>query len=189
MRIRLVLSTAAIALLAAMPAFSQQPAGPRAATPQREMSQQDMHFMKEAAAGGLAEVELGKLAQQNAQDDQVKRFGARMAQDHGNANTELTALASGKGMTLPQQLDAKHAQLRDRLARLKGAEFDRAYMREMVRDHDADMKAFRREAQTGADPDIKAFAQKTLTVVEQHDKLAHDTTTALTATGSSHPRR
>ena len=187
MRTRLaLLSSVAIPLILAAPAFAQQP---RSAAADRQLNTQEMGFVKEAAAGGLAEVELGKLAQQNAQDDQVKRFGARMVQDHGNANAELTALASGKGVTLPQQLDAKHAQLRDRLARLKGAEFDRAYMRDMVRDHDADMKALRREAQTGTDPDIKPFAQKTLTVVEQHDKLAHDTTIALTATGSSHRPR
>ena len=187
MRTRLaLLSSVAIPLILAAPAFAQQP---RSAAADRQLNKQEMSFVKEAAADGLAEVELGKLAQQNAQDDQVKRFGARMVQDHGNANTELTALASGKGMTLPQQLDAKHAQLRDRLARMKGAEFDRAYMREMVRDHDADMKAFRRGAQAASDPDIKAFAQKTLTVVEQHDKLAHDTTSAMTATGSSHRPR
>ena len=187
MRTRLaLLSSVAIPLILAAPAFAQQP---RSAAADRQLNKQDMSFVKDAAADGLAEVELGKLAQQNAQDDQVKRFGARMVQDHSNANAELTALASGKGMTLPRQLDAKHAQLRDRLARMKGTEFDRAYMREMVRDHDADMKAFRREAQVAADPGIKTFAQKTLTVIEQHDKLAHDTTSAMTATGSSHRPR
>ncbi len=184
MRIRhALLSSVAIPLILAVPAFAQQP---RSAAADRQLNRQDISFVKDAAEGGLAEVELGKLAQQNAQDDQVKRFGARMVQDHGSANSELAALASGKGMAVPQQLGAKHVQLRDRLARLRGAEFDRAYMREMVKDHDADMKAFRREAQTGTDPDIKSFAQKTLTVIEQHDKLAHDATSSLTASGSSH---
>ena len=87
--------------------------------------------------------------------------------------------------TIPQQLDPKHAQLRDRLARLRGAEFDRAYMREMVKDHDADMKAFRREVQTGSDPDIKRIAKEGLRVIEDHDKLAHDIDRSLTAVGSS----
>ena len=57
-------------------------------------------------------------------------------------------------------------QLRDRLAKLKGAEFDRAYMREMVQDHDKDVKAFRQHAQSGTDPDVKQFAQKTLPTIE-----------------------
>src|SRR5437763_14745814 len=91
-------STLALALALATPAMAQQT---RPMPAQPAMTQPDMNFMKEAAAGGLAEVELGKLAQQNGQSDQVKQFGARMVTDHGNANQQLTSLASGKGMTLP----------------------------------------------------------------------------------------
>src|SRR5215212_3003654 len=140
MRYRIGFASAfAIAAIAAGPVFAQQM---RAAPPPHQLSRADMSFMKEAATGGMAEVELGKLAQQNAQSDEVKQFGARMEQDHGKANNELTTLAGNKGITLPQQLDPKHAQLRDKLARLRGAEFDRAYMREMTKDHDKDVKAF-----------------------------------------------
>ena len=189
MRIRLVLSTAAIALLAAMPAFAQQPAGPHAATPQREMSQQDTNFMKEAAAGGLAEVELGKLAQQKAASVEVKNFGARMVRDHGNANEQLTEIATKKSVQLPQQLDPQHAQKRDQLAGLRGADFDRAYMSDMVKDHDKDIQAFRHEAQTGQDPDLRRFARDTLAVIEQHDQMAHKTQNSIVGVGSSHPPR
>ena len=93
------------------------------------------------------------------------------------------------GMTLPQQLDQKHQQTHDRLAKLRGAEFDRAYMRDMVADHDKDVKEFRQQAQTASDPDIKAFAQQTLPTIEEHDKMAHDTVKSLTAVGSSQPPR
>src|SRR5437879_52611 len=99
-------SALTLALLLAAPAFAQHP---RQAMPDRNLSKHDMSFVKDAAIGGLAEVELGKLAQQNGQDNQVKQFGARMEQDHGKANDELSKIATGKGMTLPQQLDAKHA--------------------------------------------------------------------------------
>jgi predicted outer membrane protein len=79
MRLRpALLSTAAVALLVASPSFAQQrPAVARAPAVQNELSRQDMDFMKEAAAGGLAEVEFGKLAQQNAASQEVKQFGAR----------------------------------------------------------------------------------------------------------------
>jgi len=175
-------SAFAIAAIVAGPVFAQQM---RAAPPAHQLSRADMNFMKEAAIGGMAEVELGKLAQQNAQSDDVKQFGARMEQDHGKANNELTTLAGNKGVTLPQQLDQKHAQLRDKLARLRGAEFDRAYVREMAKDHDKDVKAFRHAAQSGGDPDLKQFAATTLGVIEQHDKTAHDIGQSLTAVGSS----
>lgn len=192
MRIRhALLSTAAIALVAAMPAFAQQPAGgPRPAMSQRELSQQDMSFMKEAAAGGMAEVALGKLAEQNAANPEVKQFGARMVRDHGKANEQLMGIASRKGIQLPQNLDPQHAQKRDRLAQLRGGEFDRAYMTDMVKDHDKDIQAFRHEAQNSQDPDLRGFAREALAVIEQHDKMAHNVDNSLVGVGSSRaPRR
>jgi putative membrane protein len=184
-------SALVLAALLAGPALAQQN---RAATPaqpetqaQQQLNQKDLAFVKEAAIGGMAEVELGKLAEQNAQNDQVKQFGTRMVRDHGAGNNELGMVASGKSVVLPDRLDQKHMQTRDKLAKMKGAEFDRAYMREMVEDHDKDLKAFRQHAQSAADPDLKNFAQKMVPVIEEHDKLAHDIMKSLTAVGSSHP--
>jgi putative membrane protein len=79
--------------------------------------------------------------------------------------------------------------MHDRLSRLQGSAFDRAYMSDMVKDHDEDVRAFRREAQEGRDPALKQFAAKTLNVIEQHDKLARDVDRSLTATGSSRAPR
>lgn len=183
-----LVSALAVAVVLAGPAFAQQPR-PAAPAPARQLNQQDMKFVNEAAAGGLAEVELGKLAQQNGGDEQVRSFGSRMVNDHGAANDELAKIASGKGMTVPNELDKQHMQLRDRLAGLRGDAFDRAYMREMTRDHDKDLKAFRREAQTAADPDIKQFAAKTAKVIEDHDRMAHQIDSSLAAVGSSHRPR
>ena len=135
--------------------------------------------------GGMAEVELGNLAQQNAQNDDVKQFGARMVQDHTAANQQLMPILAAKDFTVPQQLDEKHRRTLDRLSKMRGAEFDRAYMRDMVQDHEKDVKKFRQEAQHGNDPDLKGFAQQTLPVLEQHLKMAHDTSKSLTAVGSS----
>lgn len=192
---RLLMSTAAAALLFALPAVAQtstpNPNMPRQTMPNasQQMSKSDMNFMKEAAQGGMAEVEFGKLAQQNAQSDEVKQFGQRMVTDHGNANQQLTSLASSKGITLPTQLDKKDEQTRDRLSKLQGEKFDRAYMATMVKDHDKDVNAFKHEAQNAKDPDLKQFAQQTLTVIEQHDQLAKNVDHSLTATGSSRPPR
>jgi putative membrane protein len=155
----------------------------------QKLSKRDRDFVMDAATGGMAEVELGKLAQQNAQDDQVKQFGARMVQDHSKANDELKTIAANQGIELPQQLDKKNEQLKDRLARLQGPQFDRAYMAAMVRDHNADVAAFRREAQSGGDPAIKGFAAKTLPILGQHDRIAKDVDHSLTATGSSRAPR
>src|SRR5437763_8392976 len=106
---RPLLSSLAIALLLSAPAVAQQmPAPHRAAAPQKQLGKHDLEFVKNAAIGGKAEVELGKLAQQNAQSQQVKDFGARMEKDHSQAGAKLSTIASGKGIQLPEQLDAEH---------------------------------------------------------------------------------
>ena len=192
---RLLLSTAAVALLLAAPMASAQTMQNRtqmpqaAATPSKSLSKPDEHFMKEAAIGGMFEVEMGKIAQQNAQSDEVKQFGARMVSDHGQANQKLQSLASQKGVDLPQQLDAKHQRQLEQMSKKQGAAFDHAYMANMVKDHNEDVKAFRHEAKNAKDPDLKQFASTTLDVIEQHDKLAKNVDHSLTATGSSRSSR
>jgi putative membrane protein len=174
---------------AQMPARGQAPPPSQTAVPaqaqKQKLSEKDKNFVKEAALGGMAEVELGKLAQQNAQNDDVKQFGSRMVQDHSEANQQLTTILARKDVTVPTQFDEKHRKTLDRLSKMRGAEFDRAYMHEMVEDHDKDVKKFRQAAEHANDADIKAFAQKTLRVLEQHQKLAHDISKSLTAVGSS----
>jgi putative membrane protein len=205
-RFALLSSAATIALMVASPAFAQsQPtpdttSPPSQATPKTmnapspampggkaQLSAADRNFVTEAAIGGMTEVDLGKLAQQNSQDQQVQQFGAKMVQDHGAANDQLTKIATDKGVTLPQQLDRKGQALHDRLAKLQGVAFDRAYMADMIKDHNADMTLFRHEAQSAKDPDVKQFAQQTLATIQEHDKLARDVGHSLTATGSSRP--
>jgi putative membrane protein len=132
----------------------------------------DQHFVMEAAKGGLAEVELGRLAADKASSDDVKKFGQRMVDDHGKANDELKSLAETKNITLPTALDSKDKEKMDRLSKLSGDAFDRAYMQEMVKDHKKDVNEFRTESKSGKDPDIKSWAAKTLPTLEEHLKMA-----------------
>ena len=128
----------------------------------------DRKFITEALQGGMAEVELGKLASEKASNDAVKQFGKRMAEDHGKAGDELKKLAEDKGVKPPMDMGAKHKKLHDRLAKLSGAEFDRVYVDEMVKDHRKDVKDFQREAEKAKDPDLKAWAAKTLPTLQDH---------------------
>ncbi|MCE0482907.1 MAG: DUF4142 domain-containing protein [Methylacidiphilales bacterium] len=125
-------------------------------------------FLVKAAEGGMAEVELGKLAQQNASSPDVKQFGARMVDDHSKANADLKSLADKKGITVPTQLDARHQASVDHLRQLSGPAFDRAYVKAMVKDHEKDASEFRNASTEAQDPDVKAFAGNTLKVIESH---------------------
>jgi len=128
----------------------------------------DHDFMTKAAQGGMAEVQLGQLAQQNGESQQVKDFGQRMVTDHSKANDELKQLATQEGVALPTSLDAKDEATMKRLEKLHGAAFDKAYMRDMVNDHRKDVAEFKHEAKTGNNQAVKDWASKTLPTLESH---------------------
>jgi putative membrane protein len=163
---------------------TQRPTRPQTTTPDyprpdasnsqtRETS--DNQFVTKAAQGGLAEVKLGELAKDKGASQSVKDFGDRMVTDHSAANNELKSLAGNKGVNVPEELTAKDQATYDRLSKLSGDQFDRAYMTTMVKDHQADVAEFRRASQTLSDSDLKAFAAKTLPTLESHLQMARTT--------------
>jgi putative membrane protein len=165
----------AVFVLAAAPAFAQ-------ATP-KPVSSTDETFMMNTAKAGMAEVELGKLAVQNAASDEVKKFGQKMVDDHSTKNDELKALAASKNVVLPSDVDAQDKAMRDKMAAVKGEAFDREYMTMMVAGHRKVVESFRTEATSGQDADLKAWVTKTLPGVEEHLKLAQDTNRAVGTAG------
>ncbi|HYX27595.1 MAG TPA: DUF4142 domain-containing protein [Pyrinomonadaceae bacterium] len=132
-------------------------------------------FATAAAQGGMAEVELGRLATQRAGDASVREFGARMVADHSRANTELKSVAAQKGIQLPNDMNSEQKSEMDKLSKMSGADFDKEYMSTMVKDHKDDVKDFETQSQNGNDPDIKAFAGKTLPTLQQHLQMAQQT--------------
>jgi putative membrane protein len=128
----------------------------------------DLAFMNDAAPGGLAEVELGKLAAQKAQSAEVKAFAQKMVEDHSKAGEELKQLASQKKVTLPTEILPKHKEIVEKLSKLSGADFDREYVKAMVADHEKDVTAFNSVAIGATDADVKAFAAKTLPTLKMH---------------------
>jgi putative membrane protein len=132
------------------------------------MNSKDRDFLMDAAMGGLMEVELGRLAAQQGASDAVKQFGQRMVDDHSKANTELMTLATSKGVTLPTAIDDKHRQEVTKLSAMSGADFDRAYSKMMLKDHEKDVSEFEKQSMKGTDPDVKAFASKTLPTLQEH---------------------
>jgi len=108
------------------------------------------------------EVTMGKVAEQNAQSDDVKSFGKRMVTDHSKANDELKSIASKKGFELPNK---EHAG--------KWTS-DKAYVDMMVKDHEKDLAEFKEEASSGSDSDVKKFADDTAKIVQEHLDLAKE---------------
>lgn len=134
----------------------------------------DKEFARKAAQGGLAEVKLGQLAEQNGSNDAVKQFGQRMVQDHSKANDQLKHAAAKENISLPGDLDFKDQAVYDALSKLSGAAFDKAYARDMIRDHQQDIAEFNSEANSGRRSAIKDFAEQTLPTLQDHLKQARE---------------
>ncbi len=134
----------------------------------------DGKFVMAAAKGGMAEVEMGRLAAQKGSNPEVKQFGQKMVDDHSKANDDLKQVASSKGMTLPTEVDAADKAKMDRMSKLSGAAFDKAYVADMLKDHKKDVADFKNEASGGRDSDVKSFASKTLPTLQEHLKMVQD---------------
>ena len=132
----------------------------------------DRAFVEKAAVGGKAEVELGQLAQEKAQNEQVKQFAQRMVTDHSQANSELLSMGDKMQLSLPTALDKEHQDLKNKLSNLNGAKFDNEYMKAMVDDHQKDLQEFENAAGSAVNSDVKSFASKTSAVIRQHLDLA-----------------
>lgn len=124
------------------------------------LSMKDKSFMKEAAKGGMMEVDMGRMAQEKGKSADVKKLGGRMVADHGKANTELMGIAKKKGVDLSKE--------KVKMAKMNDADFDKEYVNGMVKDHEKDLSAFEAEAKNGSDADVKAFASKTAEVIKKH---------------------
>lgn len=129
----------------------------------------DRDFVMKAASGGMMEVELGNIAQQNAASQRVKDFGSMMVRDHSKSNDELKSLASAKGLTLnADSLMNIHKTHIENLRKKTGADFDKSYMSMMVKDHNEDVNLFKKSSSGAADADLKGWAGKTLPVLQMH---------------------
>jgi putative membrane protein len=126
------------------------------------LSSADKAFIKDAAKGGMMEVAMGRVAEKNASDSEVKNFGARMVKDHSKANEDLKAIAKEENVGWPAEKEA---------GKWKS---DKDYMDAMVKDHEKDLAAFEKEAKDGSDPKVKSFADKTAKIVREHLEMAKE---------------
>jgi putative membrane protein len=136
------------------------------------LSSADRQFMTRAAMMDMAEIQTGRLAVSQGASESVRQFGQRMIDDHTRTSQQLMQLASAAGFTPPQTLDAKHQAAASKLARLTGAEFDRAYMKQMVKDHQEAVSLYQRQSTRGSMPDLRSFASATLPALQEHLTMA-----------------
>ncbi|MGA7488700.1 MAG: DUF4142 domain-containing protein [Xanthobacteraceae bacterium] len=123
-------------------------------------------FLKEAIEGNLAEVQMGQLAQKQADSDGVRSFGQMLEKDHSDANQKAVAAAKSMDVTAPTEPNAKQKATYDRMSKLSGAKFDHEFVRHMIVDHKKDIKAYETEAKK---KDAAGnYASETLPTLRKH---------------------
>jgi putative membrane protein len=179
---RVLATVASLFALLVVPAAAQEgnPAFMTPDTGPKQPNNTDRVFVHAAAIGGMAEVELGRLAEQKGQNDAVKEFARRMVNDHGKANERLVGLAKEDDIAVPDELDQEHKARRDRLNAASGSEFDLAYVAGQVADHQKTAQLLEHEIGSGQDIELIGFASDTLPVVLQHLRTAQELQAELT---------
>jgi putative membrane protein len=137
-------------------------------------SDQDRKFVADAASCGTLEAQLGQYAAANASNEDVKRFGQHMADDHTKANQELTRIAGDDGIDVPKNLHDEDQKELTRLENNSGPAFDHEYMKQMVTDHEKTIDAFKEEISNGTDTSVTKFASETLPTIQHHLEMAQD---------------
>ncbi|PVH24542.1 DUF4142 domain-containing protein [Sphingobacterium corticibacter] len=131
-------------------------------------AQADTAFVRKAAIGGMAEVEMSKLAVDKSSNAKVKEFATMMVNDHTKVNEELKSIADQKNVMVPTSLDAAHEQKKQDLMKKQGADFDKAYIEAMVKGHEDAHNVMEDGAKNNLDQQLRDFAAKTEPVVKQH---------------------
>lgn len=163
----LTVLTAATLAVACHAAAQTEPSGQAGASA-------DQAFLTRAAADGSAEVALGQLALQKNSATPTRQLAQHIVDDHTKANEQLVALARQKQITVAPEPDAAHKQKMDKLQKLDGDAFDRAYAQAMIKDHQDAIKLFTKASTSAKDADVKQFAAQTLPVLKNHLQMARD---------------
>lgn len=143
-------------------------------TPSRDgtVNRQDRKFVEDAAIGGMAEVQLGQLAAQRAQDPAVRDFANRMVSDHTPANQRLMTIASTVGITPPEKLDFMHRRTVKKLTKDEAKDFDKDYIESQVSDHKKMIELMEEQMEDGQNAELKQYATDLLPRLREHLQMA-----------------
>ncbi|MBB4038886.1 putative membrane protein [Microvirga flocculans] len=136
-------------------------------------------FIKKAIEGNLAEVAVGQLAQQKGNSEGVKNFGRQLETDHSAANQKAMSVATSMGVTPPTGPNKHQREVYQKLSKLSGAAFDRAFIKEAMTDHKKDVAEYEKEAKRQNDP-VAGYAGETLPALQNHLKMAESLSAAKT---------
>ncbi len=137
-----------------------------ASSPQASMA--DQAFIREMMESDAVEVQLGQLAQEKSQSDDVKQFGERIVQIRKQLDDQLAPLAKHLDVSEPRGPEKKTKQEIAKMQAMSGQDFDAEYIRVIEKAHEKDVKSFKQASESAQDPNVQKAAQADGPVIEQH---------------------
>jgi putative membrane protein len=168
------IQTLSFIMLAAFGAAALQSCSPdraKAYNARTNVNNIGLAFIKNAHEGGLTEIEASKIAQKNSTNKEVTDFAAMMIKDHREAITDIDTLADHKYVYLRPYVNHDDKVILDSLAKKTGADFDKAYMAMMVKDHEGAVELFKDNEKSNY-TDIRELVEKIYPTIEEHLKAA-----------------
>jgi len=140
---------------------------------------QDEEFFKTAASAGFAEVKTSQYAEKNGNNEKVRDLAAHLVKEHTDLNKKLTENAKGLKVAVVVGFEKDRKAKYDRLTKLEGAAFDRAYLKQLIEGHKESIKLFETQAREGKHEELRTFANDTLPQLRKHLKKAQETAEAV----------
>jgi len=132
----------------------------------------DKDFLAKAIAAQIAEIKLAELADRQAQSAEVKGFAKHMITDHTKLRDQLLDRAKAMKLAVVQGLEKDYKDKMERLSKLEGADFDKQYMAEMVKDHQKALKDFEAQSKSAQDQELRRVLTDALPRIREHLKHA-----------------
>jgi putative membrane protein len=149
-------------------------------------------FISKGMEGDQSEIQMGQLAQQKSQSNDVKQLAQKIVNDHTQMDEKwFKPLAKQMNVSEPKGPSKKDKKMAEKMETLSGNEFDTEYLTMMLKDHQKDLKEFQDEANSAQDPSVKQVAQQGASVISQHLQLiqqvakSHNINTGETAKSGS----
>jgi putative membrane protein len=137
-------------------------------TPGTQPSMADQAFIRQMFESDAVEMQLGQMAQEKSQSDDVKQFAEKMVENRKRLDDQLAPLAKHLDVSQPKGPDKKSKQEIAKLQTLSGQQFDEEYIRTVEKAHEKDVKSFKQASETSQDPNVQRTAQTDAPVIEQH---------------------
>lgn len=134
----------------------------------------DRDFVMKAEDDHKLEVALGKRAAERATNEDVRSFGQMMAQYNTSASNRLLEIAKNNNLEVPTDMDRGDHEAVLHLVEMKGRDFDREYINQVIKDQRDKLRLFEQMADEAASPDLRNFARQTIPELRDHLRMARD---------------